>query len=636
MDLEAAQQIFSAGEHLEQAGKLEQALACYQQATKLYPQHYHYHYKLGRILLQQEKLEQAAESFREAIALNSNDSWSYYALGEVLIQQQNFTAAIKNYQQAIAINPNFTWSHYNLARLYQQQNQLESAQHYYQEAIRLKSDYFWSHYFLAEILTLCQKREQAIKHYQQAVKLNPNFNKAYYPLARHLQQQGELETAAKYYLRVIELNKADFNTYYFLSETLIQLSRHGKAICHCEAAIELQPNNLQPYFLLGLILLYQGEQAIANYRDLAASKSTIFQVNLELGLAQAWQQQARTIESIKCCQKAIEIDPTAEMPYRILQHINLEPPEIDQGISFYQKISTLPESSPLLWGNLGDLLTIQSRLSEAIDCYRTSCYQNTINNYPQLVKLNWQQHKQKAPDFLVIGATKCGTTSLFFYLSQHPHILPPHKKEINFFNHNYNYGTAWYLAHFPAITDGKKYLTGEASPLYIYNNQVRTRIKQLFPNTKIIVMLRDPVARTISEYYHAANHGLEERSLNTIISQEKKRLSMKSRSEALANFGYLLNSIYLDKISQWLTDFSPENILIIDSELFFKQTDQVMQQVWQFLNLPAIAQLQKIRYNVGTYPPVSQEINQQLQEFFQPYNQELARYLKRKFSWQQN
>lgn len=633
MDLEAAQQIFNAGEHLEQAGKLEQALACYQQATKLYPKNYHYHYKLGTLLLQQEQLEQAAESFREAIALNSKDSWSYHALGEILSQQQHATAAIDNYQKAIAINPNFSWSHYNLARLYQQQNQLELAKACYQQAIKLRSDYFWSHYFLAEIFTADQDREQGIYHYQQVIELNPDFSKAYYPLARQLQQQGELEAAAKYYLRGIELNQANFNAYYFLGETLIQLSRYTEAICHCEAAIELQPNNLQPYFLLGLILLHQGEQAIARYRDLVESQSTMFQVNLELGLAQAWQQQGELLESIKCCQKAIEIAPTAEMPYRILQHVAMETQDIDQGITFYQKISGLKESSPLLWGNLGDLLTMQSRLTEAIDCYRTSCYQNTVNNYPHLAELNWQQHKQKAPDFLIIGATKCGTTSLFFYLSQHPQILPPHKKEINFFNHNFDYGMPWYLAHFPTITDDKKYLTGEASPSYIYNSQVRKRVKQLFPNTKIIVMLRDPVARTISEYYHAANHGLEERSLSTIIKQETKQLSVKSRKEALDKFGYLLNSIYIDRISQWLTDFSSENMLIIDSELFFQQTEQIMQQVYRFLDLPAIAPSQHIRYNIGSYPPVNQEIKQQLQEFFQPYNQELAEYLKQQFSW---
>ena len=62
MDVEAAQQIFSAGEHLEQAGKRSEAIACYQQATKLDSEHYYYHYKLGNILLQSGKLAEAANN----------------------------------------------------------------------------------------------------------------------------------------------------------------------------------------------------------------------------------------------------------------------------------------------------------------------------------------------------------------------------------------------------------------------------------------------------------------------------------------------------------------------------------------------------------------------------------------------
>ena len=102
MDVEAAQQIFSAGEHLEQIGKLEQAIACYQQATKLHSSNYYYHYKLGNILRQQGNSEQALKCFHEAIALNHHDSWSYYALGEISIQHQDIAAAIKYYRQAIA------------------------------------------------------------------------------------------------------------------------------------------------------------------------------------------------------------------------------------------------------------------------------------------------------------------------------------------------------------------------------------------------------------------------------------------------------------------------------------------------------------------------------------------------------
>jgi tetratricopeptide (TPR) repeat protein len=634
MDAEAAQQIFNAGEYLEQEGKLQQAIACYQQAITLNSECYLYHYKLGNALRQQDKFAEAAQSLRQAIALNSNDSWSYYALGEILVKQQEITAATKYYQQAIQLNPNFSWSHYNLARILHQQNQLKVAQAHYLQAIKLDPNFFWSHYFLAEILTEFEEITTAIDHYLEVIRLNPRFYPACFQLARHLQNQGQLEQAVGYYHQAIELEQTDFDAYYYLGETLFQLQRFTEAISYYEAAIKLHPNNLQPYFYIGQALINQGQIAIKNYRQAITNRLPIFQVNWELGLAQAWQQQGEFSEAIKCCQRAIEVEPTAEMPYRILQYIPMNSEDLEQIITFYQKISNSASSSPLLWGNLGDLLSDQGRITAAIDCYRTSCYENTIKANPQLAELDWQHHKQKAPDFIIIGATKCGTTSLFFYLNQHPQILAPHKKEINFFNHNFALGVPWYLAHFPAIADTKKFITGEASPFYFYDEQVIQRLKQLFPETKLIVMLRNPVQRTISEYYHAVNHGLENRSLMKIIELEKELLVTQPRSEVMQKFGYLLNSIYVEKITKWMTDFPAKNILIIESELFFEQTNLIMAKIWEFLGLSHIAQKEHIRYNAGSYSPVTPEIKQKLQEFFIPYNQELEQYLVRKFNWQ--
>ena len=631
MDIETAKQIFSAGEHLEREGKIEQAIACYQQAINLHSTNYLYHYRLGMIFHQQGESEKAKECFNKATALNSNDSWSYYALGEITAKQ-DLELAIKYYQQAIQLNPNFSWSHYNLGLIFQQRKDLKSAKCYYQQAVQLDTNFFWSHYFLAEVLTNL-KDDAAIYHYREAIRLDPQHYRAYYQIARHLQQQNQLEQATKYYYRAIELNKTDYNCYYHLGQTLIQLQKYVEAIKCYELAIELQPNSIQSHFYLGNALIALGENALANYRSFVNSKSQQFQINFNLGLAQAWQVLGEFYNSIKCCQRAIEIDPTAELPFRILQYIPIDTQEIDRVISFYQQIAKSNRTSPLLWGNLGDLLTKQSRISEAIDCYRTCCYQKAIIKNSELAKFDWQHQKQKPPDFIIIGATKSGTTSLFAYLDRHPQILSPHRKEINFFNRNFEMGVPWYLAQFPAIADLPEFITGEASPFYIYREQVISRIKKLFPDLKLIAMLRDPVERTISEYYHAVNHGIEKRSLETIIEVEKERLVIDSRSKAMQHFGYLLNSIYIEKIAKWKDNFPDKNILIIKSESFFEDTPKIMKQVYQFLGITYQSQEEHIPYNVGTYPPIAIETKQKLQDFFIPYNQELEAYLGRKFNW---
>ena len=633
MDVETAKQIFSAGQYLEQDGKIEEAIACYQQATKLHPEHYQYHYKLGTILRQQSKLELAIQSFLQAIVVNSNHSWSYHALGEVFETRQNFSTAIEYYNRAIELNANFSWSHYNLGRIFHRQNKIGAAKNCYQKAIELDDSFDWSHYFLAETLALEQDSKIAINHYQKAVELNPNLHEAYYQLGKYEQDRGNLHQAAKYYSRAIENNQQNYYYYYYLGITLIQLAKFEQAIDCCESAIALQPNNLQAYFYLGQALINIGNNALTNYRCQAKDCSQIFRVNLEIGLAQAWQQRKNFSKSIKCCQNAMKIDPKAEIPFKILQYIPLKKEDLEQIIVFYQQIGKSSQTCPLLWGNLGDILTKQSRIEDAIDCYRTSSYENNINKNPNLAKLNWQQNKQLAPDFIIIGATKCGTTSLFSYLNQHPKILSPHRKEINFFNHNFDLGIPWYLSQFPAIADFPEFITGEASPFYIYNEQVMDRIKQLFPNIKLIAMLRNPIERTISEYYHAANHGIEKRSLAELIEIETEQLATMSRREAMETFGYLKNSIYIEKISKWIDTFPQKNILIIQSESFFEDTASIMKEVFQFLNLPYQESDRLIPCNVGTYPTVSKEIRQKLKEFFIPYNQELEEYLDRKFNW---
>lgn len=147
-------------------------------------------------------------------------------------------------------------------------------------------------------------------------------------------------------------------------------------------------------------------------------------------------------------------------------------------------------------------------------------------------------------------------------------------------------------------------------------------------------MLRNPVKRTISEYYHSVNHGIEKRTLTEVIDDEKQRLANLSLQQATKNFGYLLNSIYLEKIVHWLEKFDSKNILIIQSESFFENSAKISRKVTDFLQISPNHTDTNIRYNVGAYPPVSGAIKKQLQDFFAPYNQELEIHLGRKFHWE--
>src|SRR5690606_33886153 len=121
--------------------------------------------------------------------------------------------------------------------------------------------------------------------------------------------------------------------------------------------------------------------------------------------------------------------------------------------------------------------------------------------------LTWK--KRALPDFIIVGAQKAGTTSLFHYLSEHPQIISPYKKEVHYFDGGLNpeidtfkKGEKWYRSNFPRKPKSKSIKTFEASPLYLFNPLAPQRIKDLLPNVKLIILLRDPVERAISQYHH--------------------------------------------------------------------------------------------------------------------------------------
>jgi hypothetical protein len=288
----------------------------------------------------------------------------------------------------------------------------------------------------------------------------------------------------------------------------------------------------------------------------------------------------------------------------------------------------------LLWGNLGDALTQKGQLNQAISCYQTCCYCNAIATNPSLANLNWKLKKEKGPDFIIIGAAKCGTSSLFKYLSEHPQILPPHKKELNFFTpENFNKGINWYLSQFPAIADEPDFLTGEASPAYFNSPIAIENIPKLFPETKIILLLRNPVDRAISLYYHNVKCGYETRDINEVLQAEIQQREKLSEENLQGQIGHIFDGIYTNKVEKWMNVIAPEKFLIVQTEDLSSNSAKTVNQVFRFLGLHQYQAADYFRYNAGNYYLVDKGIKKQLAEIFAPYNQRLEEFLERKFNW---
>jgi Sulfotransferase domain len=204
----------------------------------------------------------------------------------------------------------------------------------------------------------------------------------------------------------------------------------------------------------------------------------------------------------------------------------------------------------------------------------------------------------RLPDFIVIGAQRAGTTSLFNVLSSHADVSPSVVKEVHFFDLNYEEGLDWYRSHFPSYP-WKKYLNkhmwGEASPYYLFEPRVPQRVHESLPDVKLIVLLRNPIDRAYSDYQRQVLLGHEKLSFEEAIEIEMDRISGEVerlvreptyKSLAYRRHAYLTRGVYSDQLERWLAYFPRDQIFISSAENFFRDGEQVVNGVTDFLGLP--------------------------------------------------
>jgi len=250
------------------------------------------------------------------------------------------------------------------------------------------------------------------------------------------------------------------------------------------------------------------------------------------------------------------------------------------------------------------------------------------------------------PNFIIIGAQRCGTTSLFESLMESPYILKPVRKEIHFFDINYKKGYKWYLNQFPHIRD-ENYLTGEATPYYFYHPAVPLRVydfcKIMNKEIKFILLLRNPIDRAISHYKFNRIRGIETLSFEDAIKAEPQRIGGED-SKLINNhhyysfnhqkFSYLSRGIYVEQLKRWLNFFPLEKFLVISSEDFFKEPQTIINLICKFLNcepyeLRNIKKFNKSHINLS----VSSQMRRELSKYFLPYNKQLFELIGKEFDW---
>ena len=282
-----------------------------------------------------------------------------------------------------------------------------------------------------------------------------------------------------------------------------------------------------------------------------------------------------------------------------------------------------------------------------------------MKNY---IKKHVPKQKLKVSLF-VVGAQKAGTSALHDYLTKHPKVVGGIKKEINFFNHpeKFENGIKWYHKQFERplfFKPDKIYL--DSTPQYLSEPGVAQKIHNYNPNSKIIILLREPVSRAYSAWnmYKQFSELTDKRKESTIKSHiPHHKVSKFSQLINLNPFytfdeyvekelvdGELVNhypnilkrGIYMQQIKPYIDLFGNDNVLIFESNYFKNNKSEVTNQVLGKLGLNSLnlkSNNLKPVHSRNYESPINEATKLKLKEFYEPYNNQLFKLINQQFEW---
>jgi Sulfotransferase domain len=261
------------------------------------------------------------------------------------------------------------------------------------------------------------------------------------------------------------------------------------------------------------------------------------------------------------------------------------------------------------------------------------------------------------PSFIIIGAQRAGTTSLFDYLCRHPDVAPPitpkgdvwWSKEVHFFDYRFWRGLDWYRSCFPleltrrmARRRGRDLVGMEATPTYLVHPAVPERMASTLSDVRLIALLRDPIERAYSHHQLMVRMGREELSFEDAIAAEDERLTgevermladPRYRSNEFRDHTYVARSLYADQLERWFAHFPREQLLVLGAEEFLARPAETYEEVLAFVGLRPWKLGQFSPRNRASYAPIEPATRTRIEERFAEPNARLFELLGREFAW---
>lgn len=263
----------------------------------------------------------------------------------------------------------------------------------------------------------------------------------------------------------------------------------------------------------------------------------------------------------------------------------------------------------------------------------------------------WTADRRMLPTFLISGAQRCGTTSMYKTLTAHPQVLPAVlHKGVHYFDTNFGRGLDWYRGHFPtnaaarraAAAAGGPVITGESSPYYMFHPMAGRRIAATLPDARMIILLRDPVERAYSAFTHESARGFEDQPFERALALEEARLAGEEErliadptyvSFHHQHHAYVGRGRYADQLERLEREVGRERLLVIDSGDLFTDPRPIFERICAFLDLSPWQPARFDQHNARPRSGMDEELRRSLAKGFEVDDERLGVWLGGTPSW---
>lgn len=255
------------------------------------------------------------------------------------------------------------------------------------------------------------------------------------------------------------------------------------------------------------------------------------------------------------------------------------------------------------------------------------------------------------PDLILAGAQRSGTTALTEALYRMPMVDRPRRgKGSHYFSYNYYRGPEWFQSQFPTnktaaaikAETGSDLFCFDACPYYLFHPFAVERMSELLPDVKVLIMLRDPVRRAESHYHHSVSHGHEELPFAEALEAEEARLAPeieKMRHDIRywsldhEHHSYITKGYYADQLEKLFGYYPREQVLVLQSEAFYADSNAVLRRVTDWCGLPPVTLEKEDNRNSHEYKKMDEEMRARLIEAYREPNQRLYELLGETWDW---